>query len=462
VSALAEEAERAPIVPLSAVADLVRGVSYPKTDAREEPAPGFVPVLRATNIQEARLVLDSDLVFVAERHVSSNQLLRPGDIVVATSSGSKHLVGKSGQLHAPWRGSFGAFCATVRPRPGISPRYLALFLQAPAYWHQVTKKALGVNINNLRRGDLESLELPLPSLTGQASIVAEIEKQFSRLDEAVANLKRVKTNLKRYTAAVLNAAVDGRLVLTEAELARREGRAFETAAEQLARFRGARTDGRHGRVSGEAWGKEATQDLPLLSTGWCWSNFEAVADRVTVGHVGPMKDEYVAEGIPFLRSQNVRPNRYDPEGLKFISPDFHSKLQKSALEPGDILVVRSGSVGVACVVPVSLPVANCSDLVIIKRPRGVLPGYGAFYLNAVVDSRIAAGRVGIALAHFNTKSVANLPVPVPPLAEQARIVAEVDRRLSIVREIDAEAEANLQRAQRFRQATLQAVLGRGL
>jgi type I restriction enzyme S subunit len=175
-----------------------------------------------------------------------------------------------------------------------------------------------------------------------------------------------------------------------------------------------------------------------------------------------MKDEYVAEGIPFLRSQNVRPNRYDPEGLKFISPDFHSKLQKSALEPGDILVVRSGSVGVACVVPVSLPVANCSDLVIIKRPRGVLPGYGAFYLNAVVDSRIAAGRVGIALAHFNTKSVANLPVPVPPLAEQARIVAEVDRRLSIVREIDAEAEANLQRAQRFRQATLQAVLGRGL
>jgi type I restriction enzyme S subunit len=299
-------------------------------------------------------------------------------------------------------------------------------------------------------------------LTGQASIVAEIEKQFSRLDEAVANLKRVKTNLKRYTAAVLNAAVDGRLVLTEAELARREGRAFETAAEQLARFRGARTDGRHGRVSGEAWGKEATQDLPLLSTGWCWSNFEAVADRVTVGHVGPMKDEYVAEGIPFLRSQNVRPNRYDPEGLKFISPDFHSKLQKSALEPGDILVVRSGSVGVACVVPVSLPVANCSDLVIIKRPRGVLPGYGAFYLNAVVDSRIAAGRVGIALAHFNTKSVANLPVPVPPLAEQARIVAEVDRRLSIVREIDAEAEANLQRAQRFRQATLQAVLGRGL
>jgi type I restriction enzyme S subunit len=103
---LAEGIGRAPIVPLSEVADLVRGVSYPKSDAREEPAPGFVPVLRATNIQEARLVLDSDLVFVADRNVSPDQLLRPNDIVVATSSGSKHLVGKSGQLHAAWHGSF--------------------------------------------------------------------------------------------------------------------------------------------------------------------------------------------------------------------------------------------------------------------------------------------------------------------------------------------------------------------
>ena len=199
----AEEVGRAPVVPLSAVADLVRGVSYPKADAREAPAPGFVPVLRATNIQDARLVLDSDLVYVAERNVASDQLLRAGDIVVATSSGSKHLVGKSGQLHAPWQGSFGAFCATVRPRPGVHPRYLALFLQAPAYWRQITKKALGVNINNLRRGDLESLGVPLPPLAVQASIVAEIEKQFSRLDEAVANLKRVAVGLARYRASTL-------------------------------------------------------------------------------------------------------------------------------------------------------------------------------------------------------------------------------------------------------------------
>lgn len=350
----------------------------------------------------------------------------------------------------------------LRARDGILPQWLYYGVQTPQFVGAMSQLVQGALYPAVRPKDIRSFEMHVPALEEQRRVVADIDEQFSRLNEAVANLKRVKANVKRHRAAVLKAAVEGRLVPTEAELALREGRTFETAAEHLARFRGARTENRHGRASREAWGNGATPALPPVPPGWCWSNFEAVADRVTVGHVGPMKDEYVAEGIPFLRSQNVRPNRYDSEGLKFISPEFHSKLKKSALEPGDILVVRSGSVGVACVVPVWLPVANCSDLVIIKRPRGVLPGYGAFYLNAVVDSRIAAGRVGIALAHFNTKSVANLPIPVPPLAEQARIVAEVDRRLSIGREVETEAEANLRRAHRLRQATLQAVLGGGL
>jgi len=94
-----------------------------------------------------------------------------------------------------------------------------------------------VNINNLRRGDLEEIAVPVAPLDQQKHIVAEIEKQFSHLDEAVANLKRVKANLKRYKAAVLKAAVEGRLVETEAELARREGRSYETGAQLLQRIR---------------------------------------------------------------------------------------------------------------------------------------------------------------------------------------------------------------------------------
>ncbi len=95
--------------------------------------------------------------------------------------------------------------------------------------------------------------------------------------------------------------------------------------------------------------------LPELPTSWTWASVEQVSTRVTVGHVGSMKNEYVAEGIPFLRSQNVRPNRFEPEGLVFIRPQFHARLAKSTIHPGDVAVVRSGvGVGTVCVIPESL------------------------------------------------------------------------------------------------------------
>jgi type I restriction enzyme, S subunit len=320
---------------------------------------------------------------------------------------------------------------------------------------EVLRHASG-DIPGLSKAHILDHEISVPELPEQERIVGEIEKQFSRLDEAVANLKRVKANLKRYKAAVLKAAVEGRLVLTEAELARPEGRSYETGAELLQRILETRRSQWKGKGKYKEPAAPATTDLAKLPEGWVWSTFEFVADRVTVGHVGPMKDEYVERGVPFLRSQNVRANRFDPDGLKYVSEAFHHQLGKSALRPGDIVVVRSGSVGVSCVIPDHLAKANCSDLVIVKAPRGVLPAFGAYYMNSVVETRVAAGKVGVALTHFNTQSVAELPVPVPPIAEQHRIVVDVDRRLSFVREVEAEVDANLKRAQGLRQASLQA------
>jgi type I restriction enzyme S subunit len=82
-------------VRLADVADVVRGVTYKKQDASEKPGEELIPILRANNIQDGVLEVEGELVHVPRKLVSESQVLRKGDVVIATSSGSKDLVGES-------------------------------------------------------------------------------------------------------------------------------------------------------------------------------------------------------------------------------------------------------------------------------------------------------------------------------------------------------------------------------
>ena len=153
--------------------------------------------------------------------------------------------------------------------------------------------------------------------------------------------------------------------------------------------------------------------------------------RVTVGHVGKMVSEYRSQGIPFLRSMNVRELKFNRTGLKFISPEFHRRLAKSALRPGDIVVVRSGFVGTACVIPPDLAQSNCSDLVIARPGPDLRADYGAIYINSGrMKAHIAEVKVGSAQSHFNTKSMHSAPLRLPPVDEQDEIVRRVNFMLA--------------------------------
>jgi type I restriction enzyme S subunit len=171
---------------------------------------------------------------------------------------------------------------------------------------------------------VRSTFIPLASPNEQSRIVAEIEKQFTRLDASVAALKRVQANLKRYRAAVLKAACEGRLVPTEAELARKEGRSYETAeqllarilkerrakweAEQLARMHasGKRPkDGDYKNYRPPAMPE--TSNLPSLPVGWNWALFDGLAEikaGITKGQQRRATD--VLRSIPYLRVANVQ------------------------------------------------------------------------------------------------------------------------------------------------------------
>lgn len=352
----------------------------------------------------------------------------------------------------------------------LIPDYVYYYLQCAK--DIIISLASGTTFLEISGAKAVLIPIPLAPVSEQHRIVEEIERRFSQLDAGVAALERAKANLKNYRASVLQAACEGRLVPTEAELARTGGREYEPAdqlltrilkerrakweAEQLAKMEAqgkAPKDDKWKAKYKEPAGPD-TSELPELPEGWVWAIWEQLSTRVTVGHVGPMRHEYVQDGIPFLRSQNVRENRFDPTGLRYISLTFHKRLSKSALRPGDLVVVRSGGVGVTCVIPESLGEANCSDLVIIQKPLGLNSQYGSFFMNSLAKGAVEAGQVGIALTHFNTRSVAALSVAVPPLVEQRRIVKEVEDRLSVLDKIEAAITANLKRAERLRQAVL--------
>jgi type I restriction enzyme S subunit len=197
-----------PMATIGQLADIVRGVTYKKSDTEEMPAPGMVPLLRATNINET---LDFDaLVYVPDAVVKPQQRLRVGDIVLAASSGSLRVVGKSARLDAPWDGTFGAFCAVIRPTSDdVDPRFLSWFMASDQYRARVSNLAAGSNINNLKREHLRDMPLPLPAIERQREIVGEIERHVLTRTSMARSLRAARTQGSVLRSALLAAAVVG-------------------------------------------------------------------------------------------------------------------------------------------------------------------------------------------------------------------------------------------------------------
>lgn len=345
-------------------------------------------------------------------------------------------------------------------RPPFAPETLGPWLfyavQTPDFLDQRDRLASGTTQVALSDRNLSKITVPIAPLAEQRRIVEAIETRFERLDAAVRVLERARVNLKRYRASVLEAACSGRLVRTEASLARGNGTNYEPATALVARLSEER---RRARAElGSRRGLINVSDVTLpsepLPEGWRWYLWEELAARITVGYVGPISTQHSEVGVPLVRSQNVRPNRFEPKGMSHVPHEFYLANRKCGVSGGDICVVRSGDVGVACVIPRGLGEALCSDLVIIQRPICVIPQYGSYVMNSVARQRVLRGKVGIGLSHYNTKSVAALPIPVPPMAEQERIVGEVEGRLSAVDAASLEVERGLFRCVRLRNSVL--------
>ena len=154
---------------------------------------------------------------------------------------------------------------------------------------------------------------------------------------------------------------------------------------------------------------------------WQEVTLDDVADEITVGYVGSMASEYVSDGIPFLRSLNVERLRINKNDLKYIAPEFHQRIQKSKLQPGDVVIVRTGKPGTCSVIPQWLVEANCSDLVIVRCGEQINNRFLAYYMNSAAADHVSAHLVGAVQQHFNVGATKALRLKLPPVQEQAAI-----------------------------------------
>lgn len=177
---------------------------------------------------------------------------------------------------------------------------------------------------------------------------------------------------------------------------------------------------------------------------WTSIALEDLADDITVGFVGSMTQEYVESGIPFLRSKNVEPYRINLDDLCYVSSEFHQKIKKSALSPGDVVIVRTGKPGAAAIIPESFPVANCSDLVIVRPSPKLDRNFLIYYLNSIAVRHINSRLVGAVQQHFNIGAARELKIHCPPIEEQqeiASVLTSLDRKIENLRKQNETLEA---------------------
>ena len=197
------------------------------------------------------------------------------------------------------------------------------------FWYlRVSRSALlaqgkGDTQSNISQTVVKGFPFLVAPLPEQHRIVAEIEKQFTRLDASVAALKRVQANLKRYRASVLKAACEGKLVPTEAELAQSEGRDYEPADRLLERILSERRARWESQEQRRGKYKEPvapdTSDLPELLEGWVWSTLAQISHLKGGVTKGQRPRDQVLREVPYLRVANVQRGFLDLSEVKCIS-----------------------------------------------------------------------------------------------------------------------------------------------
>lgn len=365
----------------------------------------------------------------------------------------------------------------------VEPSWVLYFLRSERGRRQIEALATGnqESMRNIGQDRIRSIVLPRPPAEEQRAVLAELEKQLTRVEAGGAALERVQANLKRYRASVLKAACEGRLVPTEAELARRESRDYEPASvllqrilkdrrrlweeSELAKLKAKGKPPKDDRWKGKYRGPDApdTSGSGPVPPGWCWVSFAQVA--FSQNGRGFPSGEYTTDGVKLLRPGNLHPSgrvEWTDRNTRCMPHAWEKSASDLLVGPGEIVMnltaqsLKDEFLGRVCLTG---PGEHCLLNQRLARLTCVTvdPQYMLYLLKSWRFRRFVDGlNTGSLIQHMFTSQLDDFLFPLPPLAEQARIVKAIESRLSQCEALSQTAETNRERAQTLRQAILAA------
>jgi len=411
---------------------------------------GAIPYLEIGNIN----ILTKKYFPGRKPAVRSAFLSRKGDILISRVRPTRGavIITLEEELHVS------SALTVLRPLLGIPSKFLHYFLA----WNQTFFKFLGENSTGtmyptVKEDFILEYTIPLPPLSEQHRIVAKIEELFTKLDVGVELLKKIKKQLRLYRQKVLKHAFEGKLTEEWREKHKYE---VEPVLVLLERKREERRD----EESEEKKQKRKelppvnVSHLPELPKKWLWTRVGEVSEMIQYGTSEKAKDN--PPGIPVLRMGNIQDGKLDFENLKYLSKTW-SQLDKFILKDGDVLFNRTNSaelVGKTAVYKNYHPSALfASYLIRIKINKSIyLPELLSFFINSFYGRKYIISIVSqqAGQANVNGTKLSLMPIPLPPLLEQQKLVEEIEQRFSTVDELERVADQSLKQAKKLRQSIL--------
>ena len=303
---------------------------------------------------------------------------------------------------SPGKVCIGRGLTAIRPSEALDLRYLLYFFRY--FEAQLQQKGTGTTFKAITQDIIKNLEVPVLEIEEQERIVARIEELFSQLDNAVEALQKTKQQLAVYRQAVL---------------------------------------------------KEAFESIVPSSQMYAIGE---ICKDIKVGIVIKPAQYYTDEskGIKAFRSANVREFNINDTDWVYISKDGHEQNQRSEIHSGDVLIVRSGYPGTACVVTKEFHNCNAIDILIaVPNLEIVLPEYLCAFTNSPLGRKLVATKKrGVAQAHLNVSGYSKIEIPVPSIEIQRKVVNVIDEKLSQHKSIEKTIDTTLAQADALRQGIL--------